>query len=171
MHKEKTDVGSDFATVLSRAQDLPSPDPDGRDLADTFPFSPPPHHNVVDSKDEDPRAIQGITKYRFRVHHRVFTLWRPWDSCGRCKDAIANGQAILPDVGDYCCPHNERSDYEKTANDILAARLLVGSEQEVVTRDGSIVISLRWYEPIPGKKERREAAKARALGRDGPPSP
>jgi hypothetical protein len=177
MRNQKADVGNDFASVLSRAQEIPTPDQAGRDLPDSFPFNPPNHHHVVEGGSPDPRALEGVTSYPFRIHRRVFTLWRPWSICSRCKQDLASGQVVLPSVGDYECPHNDRDAYERIGNDILAGRLLMGSEQEVAQRDGTIVISLRWYEPVPTKKAIREAAKARALARsqgaDGasPPSP
>jgi hypothetical protein len=172
MPTQTANVGNDFSSVLAKAQELPFSEQHGRDLADGFPFAPAPHHKVVDTNDADPRAIPGVVKYSAKIHRRVFTIYRPWDSCSRCKDDVANNKVAIPDAGDYDCPHNNKDDYEKVINDILAGRLMMGSEQEVVQRDGTIVISLRWYERIPNKTERRQMMKAAAIAggqREEPP--
>lgn len=172
MATQKADVGSDFASIIARANEMPAQQQHGRDLPDSFPFSPHAEHKVVDTTDEDPKAVPGAVKYPFKIHRRVFTIYRPWESCGRCKDDIGAQKTVLPDVGDYECPHNNKSEYENVQNEILQARLVQGSEQEVVLRDGTIVISLRWYERLATKKDRRAMMKARALaGRssDEPP--
>ena len=162
----KAEVGNDFATVLAKAQERPGAETAGRDLPDAFPFAPPADHKIVDTTDADPKAIPGTVKYSYKIHRRVFMIWRPWESCTRCKDDIANQRVSIPDVGDYECAHNNKTEYENTQNDILAGRLLYGSEQEVVQRDGSIVISLRWYEPVLSKRQIRERAKMNAIGSD-----
>jgi hypothetical protein len=172
MSTQKADVGIDFATALAKSQERPQAEQQGRDLPEAFPFNPPADHKMVDTTDDDPLAITGAIKYRYKIHRKVFTIYRPWEGCSRCKDDIANTVVTLPDVGDYECPHITRSDYEKIADDILAGRLVMGAEQEVVQRDGTIVVSLRWYEPILNKKQLRERAKRMAIGggqREEPP--
>lgn len=154
MANQKADVGHDFATVLNSATRAPTDfEGLGKDLPDGFPFAPG-NNRVIDSESE---GIPGVIAYDFKIHRRVFTIFHPWDSCARCGQDIASNAVSLPDDGDYECPHTAKADYEAITNDILAGKLLFGSEQEVVQRDGSIVISLRWYEKIPKQKKKPQA--------------
>lgn len=156
--------GSDFASVLSAAQQRPTGDDNGRELVDGFPFQPPSTHSVVTTADDDPNAVPGVVRYNAKVHRKVFTIWRDWTNCSRCKDGIATGQIVLPPVGEYECEHNQKAEYEEVVNEILAGRLILGSEEEIVQqRDGSVLVSLRWFSKILSKKEKRALAKDRAL--------
>lgn len=159
MATQKADVGSDFATVLGRAMEPPVPtDPVGRDLPDGFPFSPPTTHRVVDTS-KDPSGIEGAVAYDYKIQRRVFVIYKPWEHCARCTNDIAQNTVTIPDEGDYECPHINVKVYKEIVDKILAAELIFGSEQEVVQKDGSIVISLRWYEPIKNHKRSRERAR------------
>jgi hypothetical protein len=150
----KAEVGSDFASVLSAAMQGPSePDERGRDLPDGFPLPFNDKHRVIDTEAD---GIAGVTAYDFKIHRKVFTIFRPWESCSRCGNDFASGAANLPDTGDYECPHVTRPEYEETINAILAGKMLFGSEQEIPQKDGSVIISLRWYEKIPTKKKKPE---------------
>ena len=159
-----TSAGSDFSSVLAAAQKRPDADDKGHDLSDGFPFNPPSTSSIISSSEDDPKAITGVVKYDARVHRRVFTIWRDWNACSRCKDDIANNVIALPPVGEYECPHHMREEYERIINETLAGRLIMGGEQEIVQpRDGTILISLRWYEPTLSKKQKRALVKEKAL--------
>lgn len=147
----KAEAGLDFAEVLNKAQKSPADfESLGKDLPDGF--MPPPGEKVVDSTGEE--GIPGITNYDYKIHRRVFTIFRPWDACARCGQDIAANKASLPDDGDYECPHVAKDDYEEISNDILAGKLIFGSEQESNLKDGTVLISLRWYEKIKKQKKR-----------------
>lgn len=137
----------DFATILSRAQQLPEvAEGNGKDLpTDGFPLPVAPHHRVVDAS-QDPRGIEGTIAYDFTVFRDVFMIYRPWEGCRRCAEAIGNQLVTIPTDGDYSCPHTDKLRYQGIVNRCLAGELLMGSENEVVQKDGSIVVSMKWFE-------------------------
>lgn len=153
---EKSSSGSDFASVLSRATAVPEAAGEGRDLPDGFPFPSMAGHRIVDSTEEEAGGgIEGLVAYDWYIQRKVFVIYRPWDNCGRCEEALARGTDVLPAEGDYECPHTQVKEYKTVLDDILAAKFVFGSEQEIPQKDGSIVISLRWYE----KKSKRKLPK------------
>jgi len=148
----KQDAGSDFASILNAAMQTPEGfEGKGVDLPDGFPLPNMDGHRTVESTEE---GIPGITAYDYKIHRQVFTIFRPWESCARCGADIANNKVNLPDVGDYSCPHVAEDEYEDTVNQILAGKLIFGSEQEITQKDGSVLISLRWYERTAAKKNK-----------------
>jgi hypothetical protein len=154
--------GDSFAAILGKAQQLPDLASDaGKDLPDGFPGAPAAHHRVVDTTN-DPAAIEGLIAYDFTCRRDVFLIFRPYDNCNRCAHAIAQGQAQIPQTGDYTCPHTRLAEYEAIVNRTLAGECLHGSENEVVQKDGSILISLKWFE----KKLRKQ--KKKRMPADGP---
>ena len=158
-----SNTGSDFARALSAAQERPESDINGREPSSGFPPYSANPRNIVDL-DKDPGAIDGVTRYSAKVHRKVYTIWKDWRGCSQCKDAIAGNAISLPDVGTYECPHTNCGEYEGVMNEILAGRLVLGSEQEtVLARDGTVLVSLRWFSRILSKKEKRILAKEKAL--------
>jgi hypothetical protein len=152
MPPPKSDAGSDFASVLNAAMQIPEGfETKGTDLPDGFPLPRQGSHRTVDTTDE---GIPGVTAFDFKIHRKVFTIFRPWDNCARCGQDIAGGAVTLPDSGDHECPHTALDEYETIVNDILAGKMIFGSEQEITQKDGSVLVSLRWYEKIPSKKKK-----------------
>lgn len=147
------DTGSDFASVLNAAMRSPEPFSEaGRDLPDGFPLPPNEMHRVVDTNEQ---GIPGLVAFDFKVHRKVFTIFRPWENCARCTADMASGLAAPPTDGDYACPHVNLGEYEAVVNDVLSGKLLFGSEQEIPQKDGSVLVSLRWYEKIAKKKKQQ----------------
>lgn len=152
MPSQKADVGSDFVAVLTAAQVTPeSFEQLGKDLPDGFPFKPTNDHKVVETSED---GIPGVAAFDFKVHRNVFTIFRPWPGCARCGQDFSTNKVTLPDEGDYTCPHVNKLEYETVCNDILAGKLLFGSEQEIAQKDGSVLVSLRWYEKIARPKKK-----------------
>jgi hypothetical protein len=136
----------DFASILSRAQQVPEvADGNGKDLPDGFPFEATAHHKVVDTT-KDEAGIEGVVAYDFTCFRQVFLIYRPWDSCKRCAQDMGNNIVQLPAEGDYTCPHTDLVKYQGIVNKALAGEFLMGPENEVVQKDGSIVISMKWFE-------------------------
>lgn len=156
----KNDAGSDFASILNAATMTPgSFESKGTDLPDGFPMGGPEgSHRLVETEEQ---GIPGVAAFDFKIHRKVFTIFRPWEHCARCGSELASGAVTLPLEGDYECPHVMLKDYETITNDILAGKLLFGSEQELTQKDGSVLVSLRWYEKIPSKKKKAQ------VGTDG----
>jgi len=151
----KADAGTDFASILNSAMQTPEGfDGKGTDLPDGFPLPRTEGHRTVDSSED---GVPGVTAFDFKIHRRVFTIFRPWDNCSRCGQDLATKGTALPDSGDYDCPHTNLEEYEEVVNSCLDGKMLFGSEQEITQKDGSVCISLRWYEKTPAKKKKASA--------------
>jgi len=163
-----TNSGSDFASIIAKAQTPPDPRDGGvgRDLPDGFPLPIAATHRIVDTANE-PEAIPGAVAYDFFVKRKVFLVFRPWESCSRCQNDVASGKVDLPDDGDHNCPHTQIKEYEEVVNKCLAAEYILAGENEVNQKDGSIVVSLRWLEKKQNFKRMRQAAKERATAMGG----
>lgn len=160
-----------FASVLNRATQLPDTEQDaGKDLPDGFPLAAAAHHRVVDTAN-DPAAIEGMIAYDFTCRRGVFLIFRPWEGCNRCVQDMASNLVTVPATGDYTCPHTSLSSYEAIVNKTLAGEYLWGSENEVNQKDGSIVISLKWFEKKLNPKRKKRPSPAdgpRAMQKDEP---
>lgn len=155
----KTEAGSDFASILNSAMRTPADfESMGKDLPDGFPLESNPAHRMVETSED---GIAGVTAFDFKIHRDVFLIFRPWDACARCGADLASGAASLPDVGDYLCPHTKKEEYETTINDTLSGKHIFGSEQEYPQKDGSLLMSVRWFE------KKSKAKKATKVGVDG----
>lgn len=150
MPPPKADVGSDFAAVLAAAQRSPADFENlGKDLPDGFPLPSGEHGRVIDTEKE---GVPGAMAWDYKPHREVFTIFRPWESCSRCGQDLASGTESLPSVGDYRCPHNHKDEYEAILADCLSGKLVYDREQEIVQKDGVVLVSLKWHEKIPRKK-------------------
>jgi hypothetical protein len=148
----KAEAGSDFASILNSAMRTPEGfESLGKDLPDGFPLPAEDSHRMVDT---DKEGIPGVTAFDFKIHRKVFVIFRPWDGCARCGQDIASGKESLPEVGDHTCPHTALEEYEEIVNQILAGKMIFGSEQEITQKDGSVLVSLRWYEKNAKKRSR-----------------
>ena len=137
----------DFVSIFGQA-------PDPGDFSGPMGPKPSPGAEQVPHDSRD--GIPGQSKYDYRAHRRVFLIYRPWHYCDRCRDAIAKGDIILPDEGDIECKHTMVDEYQRVMEDILKGRVLLGSETEITNKDGSVAVSLRWYEPTSRPKTRAD---------------
>lgn len=145
--------GNDFASIFSSA--FQTPDAKGPDAEFASPV-PSGGRGFSSVGPGEAGKIAGATKYDFQVHRRVFLIYRPWERCQRCLDDVASNVVSPPSEGDLDCPHNELSAYEAVVNKILDGTYLFGSESEIANKDGTVAVSLRWYEPKPRPKKRVE---------------
>lgn len=146
--------GNDFASIFSSA--FQTPEAAGKELE--FASAVPSAGRGFSSVGAgEAGKIAGATKYDFRVKRRVFLVYRPWERCQRCLDDVASGAVTPPAQGDLDCPHNELAAYEDVVNKILAGAYLFGSESEIANKDGTVAVSLRWYEPVQRPKKRKDA--------------
>jgi len=160
---QNTPDGNDFITALNAAAKTPGQSGDGKDLPDGFPMAKVRGYRTIDSSKE--MGIDGATAVDYASHRKVFLVYRPWDKCNRCANALANGKLDLPDdEGDLTCPHTQVNDYKEIVDKGLAGQLVLGSEQETVMRDGTIVVSLKYYEQKINYKKLR--AQKKQLERD-----
>jgi hypothetical protein len=158
-----------FASLLTKAQQTPDLASEvGRDLPDGFPLPVATHHRVVDSA-KDPAAIEGMIAYDFTCRRGVFVIYRDYSFCNRCANDIAAGVVAIPAIGDYVCPHTMLTEYEAIVNKTLAGEYLFGSENEVIQKDGSIVISMKWFEKKLNVARKKKQQRQRQQAAGGPP--
>lgn len=148
--------GNDFASIFSSA--FSSPDTERKEGEFASAFSSKARGFSAVGPGEAGK-IQGATKYDFKVKRRVFLVYRPWERCQRCLDDVASGAVAPPAQGDIDCPHNELSSYEEVVNRILDGSFLFGSESEIANKDGTVAVSLRWYEPTARPKKKDDLAE------------
>lgn len=133
-----------FASFIGSAMKPPEPPTGGgTELPDGFPAPKLPGVRVVHDEGE---GISGVVAYDYKVHRRVFLIFQPYGQCTRCMSDIGNGVEVLPATGAFTCPHTDLVEYEEIVNDALSGKTIFGGETETVQKDGSVIISLRWYE-------------------------
>lgn len=164
------DAGLDFAAALSAAQSPPQPMPEGMDLPDGFPLPIAKNHRVVDSNKE-PLGVPGALAYDYHVERKVFVIFRPYWECGRCRDAMLNNEVAMPKEGDYECPHTHLKGYKEVVDRALAGQIIIGPENEQVLKDGTILVSVKWWESKINHKRLRQLQReaARERGEEPPP--
>ncbi len=112
---------------------------------------------------------------KYVAHSAVYLVWRPWSKCGRClKDiremddeiaAVPEGEEtalepILPDVGEYTCPHNQNIEYKHILDRCLSGDFILRSEEFFNMVDGTRCVHIAWMETDPEQaKKIEEAAK------------
>jgi hypothetical protein len=150
------DPGLDFinaAMGLSNAP--PTPVTSGVDLPDGFPAKPPGGQlwREVDTS-KDPEAIPGNVETDVVAKRGYFTTYRPWEYCPRCKDDIASQTVALPEAGDLICPHTNIASWEDVYQRAAKGQVRVVAEQELVQKDGTVVVSVAWLVYSPKKKSK-----------------
>jgi len=105
-----------------------------------------------------------------RSFSEVYVLWRPWETCGRCKDSLNDPESSeeLPEVGDYVCPHTQKMDYKITKDRCLSGDALLASEEFFNLKNGTRCVHICWLEPDPDILKKLETmqklkAKNRAM--------
>lgn len=155
------DAGLDFLNAIGGISEGPqgSSRPQGYDLPDGFPIQPPEGQlwRTVDTTN-DPEAIPGNVETDVTVKRGYFTTFRPWSDCQRCKSDLAAALIDLPEMGDLICPHTNLSSWEDIYKQAAKGRYKVISEQEIMQRDGSVVVSVAWF--IYSKKKKKKAPDA-----------
>jgi hypothetical protein len=116
---------------------------------------PPGVRRVTSDDPANPYGID-ISVIDYTFHHRVFLIWRPWNKCSRCKDALDRGSLQLPETGDHVCPHTHLEEYRRVTQAMLDGGQLRQSIQESTLVDGSIQISLAWLVPKVDRKKVKE---------------
>lgn len=100
---------------------------------------------------------KGVTKGKpvelaYNSFSKVFVLWRPWQKCPRCLEALAdeeNEDVQLPAVGDYTCPHTQETEFKKVRDKILRGEAIRDREDFFSTSDESRCVHILWLEPDP----------------------
>lgn len=148
----------------------------------TNPFLVPPQAKIAGFDGEAPARdldeVQRLLRPRNQTtnpanlmyHHDTFVVFRPWESCHRCMDAVLGKRVQddedvegsneprrreppteeLPAVGDRVCPHTRKHEYEQLVERIARTQMMATAPSENLLRNGTIIVSIGWWEP---KKE------------------
>jgi hypothetical protein len=90
---------------------------------------------------------------------KVFTLWRPWQSCDRCRLAIAEEKVTLPEKGEYLCPHVQEDEYKAVKDTCLRGEAVLQKEDFFNIRsDDSRCVHILWWcvDPISMEKLKKQ---------------
>jgi hypothetical protein len=92
---------------------------------------------------------------------KVFVIWRPWESCSRCNEAIQDesNKIKLPDVGDYVCPHVQEADFKTIRDKCLSGEFLLDRQEFFNLRDGTRCVHISWLEADAEKLKQMEQLK------------
>lgn len=110
-------------------------------LFDTPAKTPPVMSSEV---PEDKVSIEAA----MRQFTKVFTLWRDWEECKRCSNDMEgdNPKVVLPDEGDYTCPHVQIKEYKETVDSCLGGNGVITIKESFNLPNGNRCVHLEWME-------------------------
>ena len=160
-----------LADIIESARELPKSAEPQRELDIPQMFEKQsPNPNI--GKALGPLGLE----LKYTSHSAVYLLWRPWSKCSRCLKAIEeaeNGEdnkPLLPDVGEYTCPHNQTTEYKHILDRCLTGDFLHRKEEYFNLVDGTRCVHLMWLEPDPEQaKKLAEAEEIKKKTRVYPP--
>jgi len=104
-------------------------------------------------------------------HTKVYTLWRDWATCPRCKDAVKSGAISLPEVGDYECPHTQVIEFKEVLDKCLKGKYGLYKQEFFTLKTGVRCAHLTWLEVDPEHiKQMEKAQKFREDNQVYPPN-
>lgn len=145
-----------FAETIEAAREIPkSADPmtPQLDIPQMFEKEPP-NPNIGTAKDGSGLEL------RYTSHSAVYVLWRPWWKCGRCKKDIEKDESLLPEVGDYNCPHNNTANYKSIVDRCLSGDFIRQQEEFNTLVDGTRIVHVVWLETDPEQTKKLVKAEA-----------
>lgn len=98
---------------------------------------PPDLKAALATKDKAPSSEEPFT-----LDYVVYVVWRPWESCKRCWAAMKAERVVLPDEGDYVCPHTMRKEYKQLLDSRSSKKCEFASHESVTLKNGVIQISV-----------------------------
>lgn len=102
-------------------------------------------------KEANPIKL-GVETY-LEANSKVFVIYRPWEKCSRCKEAISDGEISLPtDVGDHTCLHTQLDEYQAILNAGLKGDIVLTTKEAISTPDGVQRVHLEWLAPNEDRK-------------------
>jgi hypothetical protein len=157
----------DFKQLIIDAQTPPDPVGTGQGTAVELP-------PLFNDKTKGPNLISSEVKedkvsveVAMQQHTKVFTLWRPWESCKRCQVALDIDETLLPDDGDYTCPHVQTEEYKKTVDLCLRGDAVLTAKEMFNLPNGSRCVHVEWLvadeASVRKLKKQMEAKKANSV--------
>jgi len=140
----------DFKKVITGAREVvedPAASSTGSAVEMPPLFEEPPSKKVrimSSEVSEDKVAVEIAMTH----HTKVFTVWRPWEECSRCKKDMAGDDPVvtLPEEGDYNCPHTNALEYKNVVDMCLRGEGVVAGKEMFYLQDGTRCVHLEWME-------------------------
>jgi hypothetical protein len=156
---QPTSSGFNYLAIANNARSQPAPSQGGPG-GDTLELGPMfsvetdldtmvnPHIR----KDTPPEKASVESSYQ--AYSKVFCIWRDWEACARCQNALASGHAILPvKDGDYECPHTQAKEYKAVMDKYLKGDCTIVSKEPFPT-EGARFVHVEWMEVDPDEARR-----------------
>jgi hypothetical protein len=141
--------GFKYPQIVQEARQLPAPSEteqgnvteliplvDGNKLKNPF---------VAEESGEEKVGVE----LAYRVFSRVFVIWRPWEICKRCQDDLDTQKVVLPNSGDYSCPHTQAVEYKEIVDRCLKGDGVVSTKEAFNLKNGTRCVHLEWLEADP----------------------
>lgn len=159
MADKPTGGAVDFIGMINDLGKLPDPGAGsgvGGDLPDGFPVQDREGIWKRVDTSKDPEAIPGAVESFLLPKREYFTVYRPWEQCQRCKDDLAQQMVELPEEGDLTCPHTNKRSLDAIYLKAAKGRALINHEEQIVQKDGTVVVSIVWGEMRDDVKKRKK---------------
>lgn len=139
----------DYKRIITDAR-TPAEDPQvtGQGTAVELPklFDAEPKSLPIMSSEvpEDKISIEAA----MRQFTKVFIIWRDWEECSRCSHDMEgdNPKVVLPDTGDYICPHVNVKEYKETIDRCLKGEGVITVKENFNLQNGNRCVHLEWME-------------------------
>ncbi len=140
--------GFNFAELVQASRDIPEMSQGSPGVSHELPPSiKPARKNTTYVNPNIPEGQLGVEL--FVTHHsRVFTIWRPWETCDRCKNLLETGHMDLsPTTGDWECPHTQRDEYKAVMDRGLKGHYAISLKEVFTLMNGVRCVHVEWLEP------------------------
>lgn len=139
----------DYKKIIKDAR-TPVQDPQGNgqgtavELPKLFEGEPKPPPVMSSEVSEDKISIEAA----MRQFSKVFVIWRDWEECSRCSNDMEgdNPKVVLPDEGDYTCPHVNRREYKEIVDKCLSGDGVITLKESFNLQNGNRCVHLEWME-------------------------
>ncbi len=142
------DTQFDFKQLIQEARNVPIEPETGQGTAVELPalFEKPVKAPPVMTSEvpEDKVAIE----VAMHAYSKVYTLWRPWEDCKRCFNDMGgeDPKVVLPDEGDYSCPHVQVREYRESVDRCLSGKGVITTREMFNLPNGARCVHLEWME-------------------------
>lgn len=120
----------------------------------------PVEETPVSKQEADPTEM--AVPVRVLHFSKTFTIWKPYETCSRCQVEFKKNSTILPDIGDYTCPHVQTQPYKEAMNKCLSGLGTIMHREHFMLHDGRRCVLLEWGEMDPEFKKEQDAKAAEA---------
>jgi hypothetical protein len=162
----------DFKQLVTESRTPTEDAPTGQGTAVEFsPLFDKPAKTPPITSSEVPEGKVAI-EVAMNQFTKVFTLWRPWEDCTRCRRDMSGDEpkVVLPEEGDYTCPHVGISEYKRIIDRCLSGAGVISIKEMFNLPNGARCVHLEWMEADEAAlKKLKQQEEAKKKGRVWPP--